>query len=290
MGSGRRAYRRKHIDKGAFQVSWLRDVFGKDKVIIGMAHLPPLPGTPLYDAARGVEGIIESIHGDVEALQAGGIDAVMFCNENDRPYTLKAGPETAATMARVITEVRPALSVPFGVDVLWDPVAAIAIAHATGGVFVREVFTGAYAGDIGIWNTNAGEALRFRRQIGAERVKLLYNINAEFAAPLAARGLQQVAQTAVFSSLADGLCVSGMMTGSEVDTESLMAAKRSVRDVPVFANTGVTAENVQEKRRYADGAIVGTHLKEGGITWNRVDPERVKRFMAAVRSVRGDAA
>lgn len=271
-------------------MSWLRDVFGKDKVIIGMAHVPPLPGTPLYDATKGVEGLIESIRGDVDALQSGGIDAVMFCNENDRPYTLKTGPETTATMARVITEIRPMLRVPFGIDVLWDPVAAIAIAHATGGVFVREVFTGAYAGDIGIWNTNAGEALRFRRQIGAENVRLLYNINAEFAAPLAARSLQQVAKTAVFSSLADGLCVSGMMTGSEVDTESIMSAKRAVPDVPVFANTGVTTENVREKLRYADGAIVGTHLKESGITWNPVDPERVRHFMATVRALRGDAA
>lgn len=269
-------------------MSWLREVFNRDKVIIGMAHLPALPGAPLHDIQGGVGAIVERVRADVQALQTGGVDAIMFCNENDRPYRLQAGPETVATMVRVITELRPLLKIPFGVDVLWDPVAAIAIAHATGGRFVREVFTGAYAGDVGIWNTNAGEALRFRRQIGAESVKALYNVNAEFAGPLAPRNLEQVARSAVFSSLADALCVSGVMTGMEADTNEIRLVKEAVPEVPVFANTGVTAANVAEKLRYADGAVVGTHLKVDGYTWNPVDLSRVQQLMAAVRQARGE--
>ena len=65
----------------------------KTKVVIAMAHIGALPGAPLYDAAGGVEKLIEGVLKDIEELQAGGVDAIMFGNENDRPYVLKAPPE-----------------------------------------------------------------------------------------------------------------------------------------------------------------------------------------------------
>src|SRR6476661_7187998 len=109
-------------------MSWLVETFGAAKPVIGMIHLPPLPGTALYDDARGMAWIIESARRDAEALQAGGIDAVMFGNEGDRPYRTKVGPETIAAVAAAVTAVAPGLSVPFGVDVLWDPRATLAVA------------------------------------------------------------------------------------------------------------------------------------------------------------------
>src|SRR5215469_9197547 len=142
-------------------MTWLRDVFGEDKVAIGMVHLPALPGAPLYDGSTGIAGIRDRASADLEALQAAGFDAVMFCNENDRPYVFTAGIETVAAMSAVIAELRPLVSVPFGVDVLWDPRAALAVAKATGAAFVREIFTGAYVSDFGIWNTAVGETLRY---------------------------------------------------------------------------------------------------------------------------------
>jgi len=275
--------------KGELWMHWLREVFAQDKVIIGMVHLPASPGCPNHSRDMGMAAILERVEADVESLQAGGVDAVMFCNEDDRPYTLQVGPEVVAAMTRAVTAMLPRLKVPFGIDVLWDPIAAIAVAHATGASFVREVFTGAYAGEIGVWNTDCAEALRFRQRIGAERIKLLYNINAEFAAPMAPRPLAAVAKSAVFSSLADALCVSGQMTGEETGTENLRAVKEVVPNVPVFANTGVNAETVAEKLAIADGAIIGTSFKRDGVTWNPVDPERVKRFMKGVRECRGQA-
>ena len=113
-------------------MTWLNETFGVDKPVIGMIHLPPLPGTALYDDARGVAGIVESAKRDAEALQQGGIDAVMFGNEGDRPYRTHVGPETVATVAAAVATVAPLLSVPFGVDVLWDPMATLAVAKATG--------------------------------------------------------------------------------------------------------------------------------------------------------------
>ena len=117
-------------------------MFDGGKTIIGMAHLPPLPGAPDYDAAGGLAKIIDWAAADVEALQAGGVDAIMFGNEADRPYVLSAPPEGLAAMTAVVMAIKPTLTVPFGVNYLWDPVASVALAGATGAAFAREIFTG----------------------------------------------------------------------------------------------------------------------------------------------------
>lgn len=263
----------------------IHELFGKPKAIIAMAHFPPLPGQPLYNANGGMSAIRATVSHDVKILAASGVDGILFCNEGDRPYRTKAGPETIAAMSAVIAETAPLIGKPFGVDVLWDPIASIAIAAATGARFVREVFTGAYAGDFGVWNTDPSAALRFRTEIGAQHLRLFDNITAEFAAPLAPREIELTARSAVFSSLADGICISGSITGTPADRSLLERAKKAVGDdIPVIANTGIRAETVAEVLRIADAVIVGTALKEQGVTWNSIDASRVKAFLAAAAS------
>lgn len=257
-------------------------MFGKPKAIIAMAHFPPMPGQPLHNARGGVTALVDAVRRDVEILAESGVDAVMFCNEGDRPYRTQAGPEVPAVMAAAITEIKRDLELPFGVDILWDPVAALALARAVGAAFVREVFSGAYAGDFGIWNTDPAGTLEYRRRIGADDVKLFFNVTAEFAAPIAPREIGLTARSAVFSSLADAVCVSGVVTGTGVDLADLAAAKEAVDGaVPVIANTGVAPATVAEILSVADGCVVGTALKRDGNTWNEVDPDRVARFVAA---------
>lgn len=263
------------------------EFFGnKAKVVIGMVHLGALPGTPLYDAAGGMQRIIDAALADIAALQDGGIDAVMFGNENDRPYTLKAPAASVAAMSAAIAAVRHAIRVPFGVNYLWDPVASVEIAVATGAQFVREIFTGVYASDMGLWAPDCDGALRARRDLGRPDLKLLYNINAEFAAPLDTRPIALRARSAVFSSLADAILVSGPITGTAVDRSDLRAVREAVTQVPVFANTGVTEANVADVLAVADGCVVGTFFKEDGITWNKVDTGRVRRLMRRVEALR----
>lgn len=254
------------------------------KPVIGMAHLPPLPGTPLYDEAAGVSGIVDSVRADLEILLAGGVDTVMFCNEGDRPYSLKAGPEGVAVMARVVCELAPR-DRPFGVDFLWDARAALAIAVATGASFIREVTTGVYESDMGLWNTDAAGLLRERRRLGADDVAVLMNVTPEFASPIGRRSVAQVARSAVVSSLADAILVSGPMAGAEPELDALREAKEAVGDdVPVFVNTGAKSSNIEAFLTVADGAIVGSDLKVDGGTWNPVDAARVARFMEAARA------
>ncbi|MFO7545126.1 MAG: BtpA/SgcQ family protein [Trueperaceae bacterium] len=262
-----------------------QQLYGSKKPIIAMAHLAPLPGSPHYDAGRGVDGIVEGVLADIAALQSGGVDAIMFGNEGDRPYVTKATPESLAAMAVIVAEAKRHVRVPFGVDYLWDPVATIALANATGASFVREVFTGVYDADMGVWAPDAASALRLRANLGLDCLAF-FNINAEFASPIGSRSNAAKAQSAVFASLADGICVSGPMTGQSVEMSVIDEVKRAVPNTPVIANTGVRLENVADILGIADAAIVGTALKVDGNTWNAVDPERVARFMEVVTGLR----
>jgi uncharacterized protein len=264
----------------------LKEIFGSHKPIVAMVHLPPLPGTPLYDATGGMQKIIDDVAKDIETLQGGGVDAIMFGNEGDRPYVLKASLVTLAAFACAVGELRRMIKVPFGVNYLWDPVASVALGVASGASFVREIFTGVYDSDMGLWAPDAAAALRLRAEAHRGDMKVMYNINAEFASPMGTRTIAQRAKSAVFASLADVVLVSGPMTGEPVEISNLKEAKHAVPNTPVFANTGVNIDNVETILSIGDGAIVGTHFKTDGNTWNAVDATRVKRFMHKVGKLR----
>jgi membrane complex biogenesis BtpA family protein len=225
----------------------------KTKTVIAMVHIGALPGTPLFDAKGSLAKLIDGVAADIERLQAGGVDAVMFGNENDRPYVFKAPPEGVAAMTAVVQAAKPSLRVPFGVNYLWDPLASVAIGAATGASFVREIFTGLFASDMGLWQPDAAGAARLRRNLGRDDMKLLFNINAEFAYSLDQRPIELRAKSAVFSSLADAILVSGPLTGQPVDQAQLRAVREAVANVPVFANTGVNIDNVRDILELADG-------------------------------------
>lgn len=264
----------------------LHDLFGVKKPVIAMAHLPALPGTPRYDPALGVEGIVERVRADVEHLLAGGVDGILFCNEDDRPYSFQMDLESVAVMTRVIAEVHPT-DRPFGVDFLWDAKAALAVAKATGAAFIREVVTGVYESDMGLWAPDAAALYRYRRQIDAEDVRVFANITPEFASPLGNRSVGERARSAVVSTLVDVILVSGPMAGAEPDVSWIREAKEAVGDaVPVLLNTGAKVSNIRTFLQYADGVIVGSSLKVDGYTWNPVDPARVQAFMEVVKDIR----
>ena len=165
--------------------------------------------------------------------------------------------------------------------------STVALAAATGARFVREIFTGTYASDMGPWTPDAGKAMRYRNRLGAKDVAMLYNVSAEFAHSLDQRPLPDRARSAVFSSIPDAVLVSGQITGEAARMEDLEAVKRAVTDVPVMANTGVKHATIGDILRIADGCVVGSALKVDGHTWNAVDPDRAADFMAKARAARG---
>jgi uncharacterized protein len=270
-------------------MSNFRRVFGGGKPVIAMVHFGALPGSPLYDAEAGLEGLLRGARADLAALQAARFDAVMFGNENDRPYEFQVDTASTATMACLIGQLRAEITVPFGVNVLWDPKSTVALAAATGAAFVREIFTGSYASDMGSWTPDAGAAMRYRNRLNRRDLAMLYNVSAEFADSLDRRPLPDRARSAVFSSIPDAVLVSGQITGEAAALSDLAAVKRVLPDTPVMANTGVKHATIKDVLAVADGCIVGSALKYDGHTWNAVDPERAKDFMARVRAIRGAA-
>ena len=266
-------------------MSWLKEVIGTEKAIIAMCHLDPLPGDPYFGDST-MEQVVEDARRDLVALQNGGVDAVMFSNEFSLPYLTDVRPVTVASMGRIIGELKSEIRIPFGVNVLWDAKRSLDLAAATGALFVREIFTGVYASDFGLWNTNIGETIRHRKAVDAENVKLLFNILPEAAKYLADRDIEWIAKSTVFNNRPDALCVSGLTAGSMTDTSILKRVKDTVPNTVVLANTGVRLENVEQQLSVADGAVVGTTFKKDGIFENHVDAERVKRFMDKVRSFR----
>ena len=267
-------------------MTWLKEVIGTEKCIIAMCHLLPLPGDPNFDREKGMEYVISMARKDLHALQDGGVDAVMFSNEFSLPYLTDVRTETVAAMARIIGELKGEIKIPFGVNVLWDAKKSLDLAAATNALFVREIFTGAYASDFGIWNTNVGDTIRHKHHLGADDVKVLFNIIPEAASYLAPRTIESIAKSTVFNNQPDALCVSGLTAGVETDAQLMKRVKDTVPETVLFANTGVRLSNFEQQLEVADGAIVGTTFKYDGNFHNHVDKKRVKEFMEEVKRFR----
>lgn len=263
---------------------------GPAKPVVAMVHVPALPGTDEYDAALGVDGAVAKVKKDVATLLEAGVDSVLFCNEFDRPYTLEAQLAEITAMTRIVAECKPS-GVPFGVDFLWDYRAALAIGASTGAHYVREVFSGSWESDMGPWTPDAAWTVRERRRLQRQDMGLWFNVTPEFASDIGRRSPAVIARSTAVSSKPDVILVSGGMAGDAVKPDTFAEIREAVRsvnkEIPVLVNTGATAGNIAGYlAQGADGVVVGTALKkpsQTGQTWNDIDPDRVREFLAAVR-------
>ena len=155
-------------------MEWINELFKTSKPVIAMCHLKPMPGDPYYDEDGGMEKVVELARKDFLALQEGGVDAVMFSNEFSQPYLKKVNPETTAAMARVIGELKQEIKIPYGVNVLWDPYASLDLAAAVGASFIREIMSGVYGSDFGLWDTDTGSIARHKTKLGLRDLKMLF--------------------------------------------------------------------------------------------------------------------
>ena len=268
-------------------MSWLKEVIGTEKAIIAMCHMQAMPGDPGYDGQKGMDWVIKNMYEDLIALQNGGVDSVMFSNEFSLPYLTKVDTITVAAMSTAIGELKRYIRIPFGVNVLWDGEKTLDLAKACGADFVREIYSGVYASDFGLWNTDFGRVARHRKSIDAGNVRLIFNILPEAAKYVADRDIVEIARSTVFNCKADALCVSGLTAGSETNSQILKRVKDAVPDTVVLANTGCRPDTIEAQLSVADGAVVGTTFKMDGKFENGVDEKRVREFMDVVRKFRG---
>lgn len=263
-------------------------VFNVDKAIVGMLHVPALPGTPRHE--QSIAQIAAHCGAEARALTDAGCDGVLIENMHDVPYLRSdVGPEIVAAMTAVGLAVRAASPLPLGVQILAGANhAALAVAQACGATFVRvENFAYAHVADEGLMPVAAaGPLLRYRRQIGATAVRIFADVKKKHAshALTADVGLAEAARTAAFFG-ADALVVTGVATG-EPTAPSDVAAVRDAVDVPVCIGSGLTPENLPELWPHADVFIVGSFLKAGGVWSQPLDPQRVAAFMDVVGRLR----
>lgn len=267
-------------------MTWRKELFGHEKPVIALLHLRALPGDPLFNGT--VDEALNNARRELHALQNGGVDAILFSNEFSLPYQQHTDVSVVSSMARIIGELKAEIRLPYGVDVIMDPASSVDLAAAVGASFIRGIFTGAYVGDHGIFNTDVASVLRRKKALSLDRVKLLYFLNCESDAYMAPRNLTTIAESVIFHCAPDVLCISGPGAGQEADSHWIASVRKCTKNTPVFANTGCNASNIYEKLKVSDGCCVGTAFKSGGLFNNYADENRVHEFMKEVFRYRAD--
>ncbi len=253
------------------------------KVLIGVVHLQPLPGSPRW--AGDFDAIIEAAVRDARAYERGGAHALFIENFGDVPFTKnQVAPETIAAMTAAGRAVRDAVSIPIGFNVLRnDACAALALCAACHGEFIRvNVHTGAMLTDQGVIEGNAYETLRYRERVCPE-AKIFADVHVKHAVPLGNWSLEDAARDTVARGLADALIVSGHGTGLPTELADVERVRRAAPSVRILLGSGVTLNNVRSYLPVADGFIVGTSLKVGGKVSNPVDLRRVAALVKALK-------
>jgi membrane complex biogenesis BtpA family protein len=265
-----------------------QELFKNTKPVVGVIHVGALPGTPASKLC--VAELTELAAREARAYRDGGVDGLMVENMHDVPYLRgRVGPEIVAAMAVIALAVKSESKLPVGVQILAGAnVEAVSVAHAAGLDYVRvEGFAFAHVADEGLIQSSAAELLRFRKQIGAERVRVWADVKKKHSshAITADISLGETAAAVEFMR-ADAVVVTGGVTGEPPRAADVREAKSRCR-LPVLLGSGVTAENVAEFYDDADGFIVGSYFKEGGLWSNAVEASRVGRLMGVLMELRG---
>ena len=254
---------------------------GSRRALIGVIHVGALPGTPA--AARSIDQLIEQAVTEARIYRDGGFTALAIENTHDRPYLRgSAGPEIVAAMTAIACAIRREVAMPLGVQILAGANReALSVAHASGADFVRvEGFVFAHVADEGVIQSCAGDLLRYRRQIGAERVLVFADIKKKHSAHAitADVSIAETAEAAAFFQ-ADGVIVTGAATGVAASSDEVDAVARHVH-LPVLVGSGITPENLPQFVS-ATGFIVGSSVKQHGRWDQPLEPARVEAVAAA---------
>lgn len=262
-------------------------LFIKRKPVIGMIHVGALPGTPA--SSRSVSEIIERATNDAHIYSAGGVDGLMIENMHDVPYLRgRVGPEIVAAMAIVGREVKEECNLPTGVQILAGAnTEAMAVAHAAGLDFIRaEGYAFAHIADEGWIESSAAELLRYRKQIGADRVQVWADVKKKHSSHAVTMDISPGATAeAVEFMRGDAVIITGSITGNPPSVADVEEVKAHC-GLPLILGSGVDDVNIADFYEAADGFIVGSYFKQRGHWANPVDQERVERLMAAVNKLR----
>jgi uncharacterized protein len=261
------------------------DMLGKKKVVIGMVHLLPLPGTPFYQEGT-MEQTLEKAAADATALYQGGADGCLV-QTVDRVYP--AGDEAdyarVAAMATIVKAVCDATGPEFqvGVQIMVNALkASVAVAKVCGGSFLRcTALVGATPSAGGMVEANPHDFLTYRNGIGAQHVKLIAEVNSMHFRWMGDRPTADIARMAARVGAA---AVEVAHADEATNARLVRDIKQAMPHLPVILGGHTTHENVARRLAEADGVFVGSCLKSD--RWDgRVDVERVRAYVDIVASL-----
>lgn len=238
------------------------------KQLWGMVHVGALPGTPHFQ--NDFEVVVSKAVDEAKLLEKTGFTGILFENMHDVPYLKgKVGSEVTAAMAVIGYEIQRNVSIPIGLQILAGAnEAALSVAHAIGADWIRvEGFVFSHIADEGQIDACAGELLRLRRYLGAEKIRIMADIKKKHSSHAITQdiSLSETAKAADFFG-ADAVIVTGKSTGEAPSAEDLIEVKKTL-SIPVLMGSGITAKNMTDYSK-ADGFIVGSSLKEKA-DWKR---------------------
>lgn len=260
-----------------------KELFKEEKpLIIGMIHLPALPGTAGFKG--NMKEVIDRAIYDAKVLKESGIDALIVENFGDMPYKIELDLAQSTALASAAALVKAAVGLPIGIDAAMnDYKSALSCAKAAGADFIRiPVFVDTVEYFGGIITPCATKALEYRKQIQAEEVAIFADIQVKHTHMLIPNIPIEESAAVAESCGADALIVTGSHTGGEAPIEMVKRAKNTVK-IPVLVGSGISTYNIKDQMSIADGAIVGSSLKEGNSINNPVDGEKCRKLLGALR-------
>jgi membrane complex biogenesis BtpA family protein len=285
--------------QGSLPVSLLQHLFKTSHPVIGVVHLLPLPTSPRWGG--NLEQVIAQAEQAATALAAGGVHGILIENFYDAPFAKdQVDAAVVSAMTVVVQRIKTLVSLPIGINVLRnDGCSALAIAACVGAQFIRvNILCGAMVTDQGLIEGNAYRLLRYRRELGAQDIKIFADVLVKHAQPLGSTSLEAAILDTVERGLADAIIVSGEATGKPPLLEDLKLARQVAPQVPLLIGSGATAENIGTLIQHADGVIVASSLKRlarsGGMLTGHaelfplIDPIRVREFVEALQQAVGE--
>ncbi|MBA2277352.1 MAG: BtpA/SgcQ family protein [Chloroflexia bacterium] len=257
-------------------------------LVVGVVHLPPLPGSPRGGSASDFARLLDAVRRDAAVWAAGGASAVVVENFGDVPFARnRVGPETVAAMTLAARAVQEEVDLPIGINVLRNDVeSAVAIAALTGAKFVRaNVYAAVAVTDQGVIEGDPRAVQALIHRLGVP-VAVWADVDVKHAAPLAHRPIGDLAEDAVERGLAAAVIVSGRATGQATAITDLAAVRQSLPTTPLYVGSGVVAKQLPDLLRFANGVIVGTAAKRDGLLANPVDSSRVRALVDAAHAAR----
>lgn len=262
------------------------EMFGVKMPIIGVVHLPPLPGAPLYDgmSVKDIAGIGKK---KAKLLVDNGVDGLIIENFGDKEFLKTVPPEVVAAMTFAAKEIRDAVEVPIGMCVLQaDLIAALAISKAVDAEFIRAgYYTEVAINDLGFMEGCAGEVLRYRKSLDLD-TKIFVDVHVKHSYPLMLRPIEESAEDAVERGLADAITITGRKTGGETDIKDIVRVREALKDVPLIVGSGVSIDNVEQYLDYVNAIIIATSFNVDGKVEGELDGARISAFMNKIKNYR----